>query len=68
MSKAKRKPRPSMPRWYWYGQDGCWFCKTPNNCNSCKTNRSYLKEYRGKKYKGRRAETKRKKYQIDEVF
>lgn len=27
MGKAKRKPRPSMPDWFWWGQDGCWFCK-----------------------------------------
>nr|DAD62463.1 MAG TPA: ENDO-1,4-BETA MANNANASE, PUTATIVE, MAN26C [Caudoviricetes sp.] len=23
MGKAKRKPKPSMPDWYWWGQDGC---------------------------------------------
>lgn len=35
MGKAKRKPRPSMPQWYWLGQDGCWFCENRNNCNQC---------------------------------
>lgn len=39
MGKAKRKPRPSMPDYYWFGQDGCWFCKSPRNCNQCKANR-----------------------------
>lgn len=31
-----RKPRPSMPHWYWLDVDGCWWCKNKNNCNSCK--------------------------------
>lgn len=52
MGRAKRKPRPSMPYWYWLGQDGCWFCKNRNNCNQCKANRSYLKKHRVKKCKG----------------
>ena len=34
--KAQRKPRPSMPYWWWLGQDGCWFCNSRNNCNQCK--------------------------------
>ncbi len=55
MGKAKRKARPSMPTWYWWGQDGCWFCKTPRNCGSCKANRSYLKAAGPKKFKGRTA-------------
>ena len=45
MGKAKRKPRPSMPDWYWYEQDGCWFCRNNNNCNQCKANRSASKEF-----------------------
>lgn len=38
MGKPSRKPRPSMPNWYWLDQDGCWFChgKKRNNCNQCK--------------------------------
>ena len=36
MSKAVRKPRPSAPRWYWLGADGCYFCKNKNNCNGCR--------------------------------
>lgn len=46
MGRAKRKPRPSMPRWWWLGQDGCWFCKHRNNCNQCKAARSDAKEMR----------------------
>lgn len=49
MTKAKRKPRPSMPRWYWLVQDGCWFCKSKNNCNQCKPNRKYAKKNLSKK-------------------
>ena len=44
MGKARRKPRPSMPHWYWLGQDGCWFCKNRNNCSSCKANRIAAKQ------------------------
>lgn len=54
MGKAKRKPRPSMPHWYWRDQDGCWFCENRNNCNQCGTNRKYLKKYGNKKYKGKK--------------
>ena len=52
MGKAKRKPRPSMPHWFWLGQDGCWFCNHKNNCNQCKANREYAKQYFPKKKKG----------------
>lgn len=52
MGKARRKPRPSMPYWFWLGQDGCWFCKNENNCNQCKANRAYAKENLPKKRKG----------------
>ena len=45
MGKAKCKPRPSMPDWYWWWQDGCWFCKNKNNCNQCKANRSASKQF-----------------------
>lgn len=51
MGKAKRKPRPSMPHWYWLAQDGCWYCKSKNNCNQCKTCRSFAKENFPKKPK-----------------
>lgn len=52
MGKAIRKPRPSMPRWWWIDRDGCWGCKNTNNCNQCKGARAYTKEYREKKVKG----------------
>ncbi len=67
MGKAKRKPRPAMPRWYWLGQDGCWFCERRNNCNQCKANRSAMKE-RGstKRYKGRPLEARKdRKHDFD---
>ena len=59
MGKAKRKSRPSMPEWYWWGQDGCWFCKTERNCNSCKPNRGYVKHFGEKKIKGQTAASKK---------
>lgn len=59
MGKAKRKPRPSMPHWYWNGQDGCWFCKNRNNCSQCKANWKYMKEFGEKKIKGRKAPAKK---------
>lgn len=36
MSKAKRKPRPSPPKWFFLDNDNCWWCKNRNNCGSCK--------------------------------
>lgn len=59
MGKAKRKPKPSMPRWFWYMMDGCWFCNTPNNCNRCRATHSFAKEFGEKKQKGRTAGAKR---------
>ena len=56
---ARRKPRPSMPYWFWLNQDGCWFCKNRNNCNQCKANRKYAKECLPKKYKGYRGKPPR---------
>lgn len=38
-----------MPHWFWRDQDGCWFCKSPNNCNQCKANRNYAKKHIPKK-------------------
>lgn len=59
MGKAFRKPRPSMPDWFWWGQDGCWFCKNPRNCNQCKVNRIHVKSAGEKKQKGVTAGVKR---------
>lgn len=36
MGKAKRKPRPQPPKWFWIDSDNCWDCKCRNNCNQCK--------------------------------
>lgn len=33
MGKPKRKPRPTMPDWWWLKQDGCWFCKNQGGKN-----------------------------------
>lgn len=32
-----------MPKWFWLGQDGCWFCDNRNNCSQCKANRAASK-------------------------
>lgn len=53
MGKAFRKPRPSMPHWEWIDRDNCWFCKSRNNCNQCKANRRFAKEFMPKKEKGK---------------
>ena len=39
MGKAIRKPRPSMPHWWWLYEQ-CALCKSKNNCNQCKMARS----------------------------
>ena len=52
MGKAKRKPRPQPPRWYWADCDNCWDCNHPNNCNQCKRlkqQRAYEREKRERK-------------------
>ena len=67
MGKSKRKPVPSMPYWYWMGQDGCWFCENRRNCGRCRINRAYLKNFGEKKVKGQIAGSRKQntKY-IDE--
>ncbi len=59
MGKTKRKPRPSMPKWFWWMQDGCWYCKTRHNCNQCKACHSYMKEFGMEKQKGKAAGAKK---------
>ena len=54
MSKPMRKLRPSMPLWWRRNLDGCFFCRTRNNCNSCKTARADAKLLKQKKVKGRK--------------
>lgn len=46
MGKPMRKPRPTMPLWWWWNMDGCWACKNRNNCNQCKVARRDAKELR----------------------
>lgn len=46
-------------------QDGCWFCNYRNNCNACKANRSYMKEFGEKKQKGRKAGAKRTQTRLE---
>ncbi len=53
MGKAKRKPRPSVPKWFWILNESCYFCSTPNNCTRCKVARGFMGEFGGKKQKGR---------------
>lgn len=36
MKKKFRKPKPSPPKWYWWDNDNCWWCKDRNNCSGCK--------------------------------
>lgn len=35
MGKAKRKPRPSPPLWYFWDNDCCWFCDQRNKRQAC---------------------------------
>ena len=58
MGKAKRKPRPSMPSWYWLDNDNCWFCKHRNHCNGCSVLKKDAKKIMSRKYKGWRGPPK----------
>lgn len=58
LNESLRK-KVAEPDWFWWGQDGCWFCKQRNNCNQCKANREYVKEFGEKKQKGKHASAKR---------
>lgn len=56
-----RKPKPSPPRWFYWDNDNCWFCKLNHQtCGGCKK----LKKFQKKKYESRN-ESKRilRKYQ-----
>ena len=62
--KAFRKP-PTMPYWFWLGQDGCWFCKSSvsqRDCTNCSVNKKYRKEFFGKKIKGRNSSNHKDKH------
>ena len=45
MGKAKHKPRPQPPKWYWLESDGCWNCKNRNNCNQCKRLKIFKRKF-----------------------
>lgn len=36
MSRKFRKPKPSVPHWYWWDNDDCWWCHNRAGCNGCK--------------------------------
>ena len=67
MGKAIRKPRPAMPNWYWERVNECWLCKNPNNCNQCKANRIYMKQYAEKKIKGKTVDSKKTTRRLSEL-
>ena len=52
MGKAKRKPRPEMPRYFWLETDNCWRCTHRSGCNGCGFLSSYAKRYLPRKEKG----------------
>lgn len=51
MSKAQRKPRPSVPKWAWYAYDLCWCCNNRNNCNRCKICKKIVANQKSKQIK-----------------
>lgn len=48
MSKAIRKPRPSVPKYYWWDTDNCWGCRNRLGCNGCKILKAYVAVQRAK--------------------
>lgn len=54
MKIKKRKQRPSMPYYWWFDVDGCWFCKNKNACSNCKVARRYLKSKYNKRKRRRK--------------
>lgn len=46
MGKAKRKIRPSPPRYFWLDTDNCWCCKNRNACANCGFVKDMLKLYK----------------------
>ena len=53
MGKVKHRKPPTMPHWWWFDSDGCWFCKNRNGCSNCGVVKKYRKEFFPKKIKGR---------------
>lgn len=57
MGKAKHKPTPQPPRWYWREVDGCWWCEyaiSQKGCSNCK----YLKAQRNEEREKRKRKVK----------
>ncbi len=66
MGRTKRRKPPTMPRWFWFDIDGCWFCNDRNNYSNCSFVKKYRKEYFAPKQKGRHAAiSKRKAGRVD---
>ena len=53
MKNIQRKPKPSVPSWYWLDGDDCWWCngKDRHGCGSCKFLRKFKRDYKDKKEK-----------------
>lgn len=51
MASKQRKPRPSVPKWFWW-EDNCIMCKHPHHgCSSCKHVKRIAKYNRSKQKK-----------------
>lgn len=52
MKNIQRKPKPSVPSWYWLDGDD-WWCngKDRHGCGSCKFLRKFKRDYKDKKEK-----------------
>ena len=61
MSKRKMRKPPTMPIWWWYEQDGCWFCKHRNGCSNCGIIKRSRKYEFGLKIKGEHSCNKKNK-------
>ena len=49
MTSKRRKPVPQPPRWYWWQNDSCWWCRNRSNCGNCKVLKGAVAEQRSKK-------------------
>lgn len=56
MGKVQHKSRPSMPHWWWIGNELCGRCKSPHNCNQCKAARDDAKAWRRHRLRKERKE------------
>ena len=53
MKNIQRKPKPSVPSWYWLDGDDCQWCngKDKHGCGLCKFLRKFKRDYKDKKEK-----------------